>query len=116
MKASRDIKCLSYELQSIVQSKNDLLGNAIVAKKPVDIEVVQESYITYKVLVRGQPSPAKFSVQYRELPAGTVRSDLKVFASTAAKEPREGNCAKQYTNVSVFCEFVANTVHYWIRR
>ena len=72
-----------------------------MAKKPVDVEVIQESYMTYKVLVRGQPSPAKFSVQYRELPAGTIRSDLKVFVSTTAKEPKEGNCSKYYTNVRI---------------
>jgi hypothetical protein len=31
-------------------------------RKPFDIEVLQESYMCFRALVRGQPSPAKFQV------------------------------------------------------
>ena len=55
--------------------------------------------MTYKVLAKAMPSPAKFSLQYRELPTGTLRSDLKVYLSVNIKEPKEGHCSKSFTNV-----------------
>ena len=52
LKANREIKCLNYELMNIVQSRHDDLNNVIMARKPFDIEVLQEAYMTFKVLVR----------------------------------------------------------------
>ncbi|CDW83422.1 UNKNOWN [Stylonychia lemnae] len=98
LKANREIKCLNYELMNIVQSRHDDNGNVIISRKPFEIEVIQEAYMTFKVQVRGQPSPAKLSCIYREQPVGSLRSDLKVYCSTTAKEPKENNCAKQFTN------------------
>jgi hypothetical protein len=37
---------------NVVQSKHDDVGNVIVARRPFDIEVLQENYMTFKVFVR----------------------------------------------------------------
>lgn len=48
IKTNREIKCLNYELMSIVPSKHDEAVNVIFPRRPFDIEVLQESYMTFK--------------------------------------------------------------------
>ena len=35
----------------------------LTPKKPTEIEVIQETLMTYRVIARGFPSPAKFVIQ-----------------------------------------------------
>jgi hypothetical protein len=53
LKANRDIRCMNYELASIVQSVHDVGNNCIFNRKPFDIEILQESYMSFKASVRG---------------------------------------------------------------
>jgi hypothetical protein len=48
LKANREIKCLNYELATIIQSTHDQGINCIVSRKPFDIEVLQESFMSFK--------------------------------------------------------------------
>ena len=57
--------------------------------------------MVFKVLVRSQPSPAKFQIIYREQADTKIKPDLKIFCSTHVKEPRENNCAKAFSNVKL---------------
>ena len=60
-----------------------------IIRKPTEIEVMQETLMSYRVPVKMQPSPAKIQIDYNNK---VGRSDLKVFTSTAHKEPRDGLC------------------------
>lgn len=113
LKANREIKCLNYELSAIVQSPLDQGVNCIYNRKPFDIEVLQESFMTFKASVRGQPSPAKFQVAFRENPDLKMKPDLRVYCSTHVKEPRENNCSKAFSNVSILTlTLIAHQIRY----
>lgn len=62
-------------------------GSELPLRRPMELEVMQETLMTYRIQVKMQPSPAKISIEYtnREGP----RRDLKVYASTSHKEPKE---------------------------
>jgi hypothetical protein len=48
--------------------------------------------MTYRALVKGNYSPAKFSITQRPLPLSNKKTDLKIYCSSTCKEPRDGNC------------------------
>lgn len=72
----------------------------IQPKQPCEIEVLEETYMTYRVPCRGLGSPVKIKIQYKSLVTGAgKRADLKVFASPYYKEPYMVNDCKPYYNV-----------------
>ncbi len=74
----------------------------IYPKHPVEIEVLEETYMTYRVPCRGLGSPAKFKINYKSLVTQNgKRADLKVYVSTIYKEPYTVNDCKPYYNVSI---------------
>jgi hypothetical protein len=85
--ANREIKTMQYALNSIVQSGESV--NIFKPGKPSDIEVIPETFMTFKLHVRNQLSPAKFKITYRESAKTSIVSDLKIFCSTTNSDPRE---------------------------
>jgi len=58
-------------------------------KKPLDMEVIEETLMTYRIQARGQMSPLKFKVFYKAMQAHSKKADLRIFVSTFHKEPSE---------------------------
>jgi hypothetical protein len=71
----------------------------ITPYKPVDIEVLESNYMLYKVLTRGQESPAKFTIDIRRGNEFKKKVDLRVYLSATVREPTESKCDKAVTNV-----------------
>lgn len=88
--AFREIKCLNYQLSRIVQRPGEA-ANDITPRKPFEIEVMQETLMTFRLICKGQPTPARFNIEYKEK-IGQYKSDLKIFCSSHTKEPKEHNC------------------------
>lgn len=74
----------------------------IYPKEPCEIEVLEETYMTYRVPCRNLGTPAKFKISYKSLvTAAGKRADLKVFSSPVHKEPYQSNECKPYYNVKL---------------
>ena len=70
----------------------------INGKRPMEIEVIEQSYMYFKVYCKNQLSPAKFTI----LPGrdAAKKYDLKMYLSVLSKEPSEADCQKIAINVS----------------
>lgn len=71
-KTFREIKTLNYQLQRIVADENSY-HTVIVARKPIDIEVLEGSPMYFKVAVKEQLSPLKIAITYKENEANKGR-------------------------------------------
>ena len=96
MKTNREIKSLNYKLMRVVTS--DDIHTVIHPFRPCDLEVIEQTLILAKVHVKGNMSPAKFSVVCKNQ---ENKVDLKVYMSTYFKEPDEKHFEKMVTNVSI---------------
>lgn len=67
--------------------EHDSTSTDIQVRKPTDIEVMQETLMSFKVPVKMQPSPAKVQIDYNNKDG---RRDLKIYSSTVHKEPKDG--------------------------
>lgn len=80
-KANRELKSLSYQVQRVVASE-DALHSLISVRKATDIEVIEQSYMYYKVNCRDQPSPLKIQVVQKESEMSRgKKQDLRLFLS-----------------------------------
>lgn len=95
---------LNYQLTQLVTGSNDR-KNTLVARYPWDIEVMEETVMTYKVQTRNQYCPIKVKIQYndkKQKQSGTQSlSDLKIYVSMTNREPDEHNCLRHFVNVSL---------------
>lgn len=88
--AKREIKVLNYQLTQLVTSQNEK-KNTLIPRNPQDIEVMEETMMTYKVHTRNQYCPIKIKVVYNDKKQkGTYNlSDLKIYVSATTREPNE---------------------------
>ena len=106
--AKRDIKVLNYQLSQLVSGANDK-SNTLTARYPIDIEVMEETLMTYRVHIKNQYCPIKILIHYNDnsrknpkqrAATSVVKGDLKVFCSMTNREPNEHDCFRSYVNVS----------------
>jgi hypothetical protein len=90
-KADRDLKIMSYKINSIV-SVGDF-QREIVDGIPCEVDALEGTLIYLKLKVRGAPTPAKFSFEYK------LKGDLKVYVSKIHKTPDAINNQKVFNNV-----------------
>lgn len=101
--AKRDIKVLNYQLSHIVAGINDK-SNTLIPRYPTDIEIMEETHMSYKVNARSQYCPVRVLIHYNEnnklkkQPVG----DLKVYVSFTNKDPNETDHIRSYVNVTSF--------------
>jgi hypothetical protein len=55
----------------------------------MDLEILEETYMTYQVVCKGQATPAKFTVTYANTALKGKANDLKIFYSSVHKEPND---------------------------
>jgi len=97
LQTNRQIKTLHYQLSRVIPKNDDHL--IIHPKKQVEIEVIPETLMSYRVSSRACLSPAKFTISQRAAPHSKFfHTDLKVYLSTFHKEPKDGMCQKLYLN------------------
>jgi hypothetical protein len=84
-KADRDLKIMSYKINSIV-SVGDF-QREIVDGIPCEVDALEGTLIYLKLKVRGAPTPAKFSFEY------------KLYVSKIHKTPDAINNQKVFNNV-----------------
>lgn len=60
-------------------------------KKNIDIEVMEDNLMTYRVFVHNMDSPAKFTITYKK-DKNQDKARLRLFVSFEEKEPRAGKC------------------------
>eukprot|EP00347_Sterkiella_histriomuscorum_P013353 403365039 len=88
-KANRDIKSLTYQIQRIVTAE-DSCHTLVNSKRTVDLEIVEQSLMYFKVHCKGQLSPVKILINLKEneLMKGK-KQDIKMYMSITSKEPNE---------------------------
>ena len=72
----------------------------LVSRKPTDIEVLEGSYMYFKIAIKEQLSPMKFAIAYKEDEGKKGRKqDLHVYFSYTNKEPSAQDNNKVVSNV-----------------
>ena len=90
---------LNYSLSQMVQGVNDK-NNFLQNRYPQDIEVMEETLMTYRIATKSHHCPLKVKIIYNDKKQrGVTRGDLKVFYSLTTKEPTENNCIRSLLNV-----------------
>ena len=89
-------------------ASEDALHSLISVRKATDIEVIEQSYMYYKVNCRDQPSPLKIQVVQKESEMSRgKKQDLRLFLSLQSKTPSETDSQKQFINVRLRTRCVA---------
>lgn len=99
--AKRDIKVLNYQLTQIVTTANDR-KNTIIPHNTMDIEVMEDTLMTFKVPSRNQYCPLRVQITYNDAKTSPAFNDLKVFVSLDTREPNEHDCYRSYLNVTSY--------------
>jgi hypothetical protein len=76
---------------------------------PCDIEALESTLIYLKVKVKGQPSPAKFQIDFRNFKEG----DFRIFVSKTTSAPDESNHLKIFDNVNYQSNLTDLKILYW---
>jgi hypothetical protein len=77
-----------------VSGANDK-SNTLHPRYPVDIEIMEETLMSYKVITKGQYCPMKVHIDYNDKKQrGGGRGDLKIFCSAIHKDPSEHECQR----------------------
>ena len=63
--AKREIKVLNYQLSQLVSGINDK-SNTLHPRYPVDIEIMEETLMSYKIITKGQYCPMKVYITYND--------------------------------------------------
>ncbi len=92
-KANREIKSLNYKLLRVVANEDFHVN--LYPNKFNDMELIENTPVVYKLLLKGMASPAKFTVSFKEDNQKNDKKhknklvDLKVWMSLVHKEPGE---------------------------
>lgn len=90
--AKREIKVLNYQLSQLVSGINDK-SNTLHPRYPLDIEIMEETLMSYKIVTKGQYCPMKVQIDYNDKKQkGGGKGDLKIFCSAIHREPSEHEC------------------------
>lgn len=76
--------------------------NTLVARYPQEIEVMEETLMTYRVQIKSQYCPIKVVVHYNDKKQKSALADLKVYCSMTNKEPSESDCFRSFINPDRF--------------
>ena len=74
--------------------------DSLTPRNPTDIEIMEETLMTFHVNIRNQYCPVKVLVHYNDKKVkGVARNDLKVYCSLTKREPTENDCFRSFVNV-----------------
>lgn len=66
--------------------------STIKQNKPMQIYVIPDNLMTYKIPCRREPSPAKITIRYLEKRIKGITPDLKVWVSLTEPTPQDQKC------------------------
>lgn len=86
--ATREIRCLSYKLSTVVSDGN--YHQVLEPSTCANVEVIENMMIYCKIPAKFGYSPLKVKVNY------LTKNDVKIYMSTRNKMPDAGNCDQEY--------------------
>jgi hypothetical protein len=92
-KVDKDIRNLSYQLSSIINTQDQT--RILVPGITTFVDVIEGVPIHYKMACKGKPAPAKFNIKY------ATRGDLQVTFSYNNKQPNEFSNNGLFQNVNI---------------
>lgn len=86
--ATREIRCLTYKLSTVVSDGN--YHQILEPSTVVNVEVIEDMMIYCKIPAKFGYSPLKVKINY------LTKNDVKIYISTKYKMPDASNCDQEY--------------------
>lgn len=92
--AEKQIKVLSQRLDRIIPENSD--QTVLYPKKHYELEVLENTLMTYRVLVKDMDSPARFTIGFDKTKETVDKPRLRMFTSFDDKEPHADKCLETF--------------------
>lgn len=77
-------------------------SNTLIPRYPLEIEIMEETHMSYKVHAKNQYCPIRVSITYNDTKQkNQPRGDVKVYVSFTNKDPSEADCLRSFVNVNI---------------